>query len=346
MIYISGGSNSIRKGGWTYSFAELYKGSDEINNISIGGTGSITSAWRVLFTQDLKPGDIVIWEYALNDSVLIKASGYSDELCLRFCEHVIRHVRKSGARMIPLILTNLHTENRGRSTRYYRRLKHIFSRYELEFVDIAEESRAKLGVEKISADYYEDPQHYVPGGPITQFLAQRTNELIESGCGTPKNIRRSQYIPDNSVLNFHADIQGVEQETFENALMTLSINPLTDVPFEMTPFDHAGQLSHLIVLHGPNAGAVRLTLGDRTVAVSLTPDERRLSKAVRCVGLAGQFEDDPITFETGDILKFEPAQPGDDFKVEAAFSKNIDMSKLDQPTFQLIGVMTEGTPTD
>ncbi|MEP5375911.1 MAG: hypothetical protein ABJQ14_08995, partial [Hyphomicrobiales bacterium] len=65
MIYISGGSNSIRKGGWSYSFADLLEDPDEIKNISIGGTGSITSAWRVLFTQDIKPDDIVIWEYAL-----------------------------------------------------------------------------------------------------------------------------------------------------------------------------------------------------------------------------------------------------------------------------------------
>ncbi|MEP2781242.1 MAG: hypothetical protein ABJP33_02280 [Pseudoruegeria sp.] len=345
MIYISGGSNSIRKGGWSYSFADLLEDPDEIKNISIGGTGSITSAWRVLFTQDIKPDDIVIWEYALNDSVLIKASSYSDELCLRFCEYVIRHVQESGARIIPLILTNLHTENRAKSTRYQRRLKHMFGRYGLDFIDIAEEARAEFNLQQIPEEYYEDPQHYVPGGPITTRLAQRTKELIDAGCGTPKKVRRPLYNPSNAKLNFHADIRGVEQEMFRNSLISTSINPQTPVPYELTPFDHAGQLSHLVVLHEPNAGAVRLTIGERTVSISVTPDERRLARAVRCVGLAGLFEGDPITFQKGDVLKFDVASPDDDFKVEAAFSKNIDISKLDQPKFQLIGMMTEETPT-
>ena len=73
-VYISGGSNSILKGGYADRLLKDPSNAD-FKTVAIGGTSSITGLYRLLFTEKLNPGDTVLWEYALNDLNQIKKSG-------------------------------------------------------------------------------------------------------------------------------------------------------------------------------------------------------------------------------------------------------------------------------
>ena len=53
------------KTGWVSRFRAH---APDLVNLSVGGTTSITGLFRVMTTPQIGPGDVVVWEYALNEA--------------------------------------------------------------------------------------------------------------------------------------------------------------------------------------------------------------------------------------------------------------------------------------
>lgn len=160
--YICGGSNSVRKGGWVHHFPL------ENENISIGAATSIMGAYRAIFTRDIRAGDTVIWEYALNDfnQAFGRARSYTVDGLLKYCEAIIRHCAERGARFIALVLTPRARERQEKPDAYRRRLIRMLRHYDVPFVEVSRELRRRFEVAELPDSDFFDDFHYASDGRV------------------------------------------------------------------------------------------------------------------------------------------------------------------------------------
>ncbi|WP_068305525.1 hypothetical protein [Pararhodobacter sp. CCB-MM2] len=176
-IYICGGSNSILKDGWTRVFS-----SDPIDgsvvNLSIGGTHSITALFRALFTADLKVGDVLLWEYCLNDINQLRRSPHNAQGLLSYFEILLTHCAQMGVRVGALLLTNQAEAASGGGKRYRIRLRKLLDAWKVPFAEPNAEYCEAAGIEALGEDFYQDRQHYAVDTAFMEFLSARGRALV------------------------------------------------------------------------------------------------------------------------------------------------------------------------
>ncbi|GAB5374928.1 MAG: hypothetical protein AcusKO_13900 [Acuticoccus sp.] len=202
-FYITGGSNSVLKEGWTRFFVEKPK-YNAAKSVAVGASGSAMGAFRTIFTTDLQRGDSVIWEYALNDALLVQKR-HPIEFCLRYTEYTIRHCLERGANFYPLVFRNQSQEQDDTSAEYFRRLISLFDHYALRYVDVSRECRRKFSEEVLPDSYFLDRNHYATASGIVKFIADLAGELIEVGGNIPDS-RPELIIPAGAKPWFWRDI--------------------------------------------------------------------------------------------------------------------------------------------
>lgn len=255
-IYVCGGSNSIRRGGWLSYFDQ------RSTNLSIGAATSIMGAYRAMFCADLKPGDTVLWEYALNDSNQSSAKDrhYSNDLLLGYLEYIIRHCALKGARLIALIFTPRQRELVPGVDGYRKRLHALLDHYNIPKLDVSQELRAAQGTETLSPEEFADDFHYQTDGMIVQYIGQRASEMVQEPFRAV-DADRTHFIlyPDQRLL-FKADAPAGIREEFSNSLLTLPVVRIDADPIEYAPFEQDVSLVGIMLVTTPRAGALRFEI--------------------------------------------------------------------------------------
>jgi hypothetical protein len=173
-VHLFGGSNTRMGAGWTRPFiAKL----GDVQNHAIGATSSYTALFRFLSGPEIGPGDVVVWEYALNDREIVDRDDMPEGYLLAGVEHLIRLVRARGAGFVPLLLTSLPVERGTDRGRYYDALGALLDHYGLTPIDVNARLRAERGVAALSPEYYADDVHYARG-PIYPQIATWTAEGV------------------------------------------------------------------------------------------------------------------------------------------------------------------------
>lgn len=325
-IYISGGSNSVMKGGWVSRFAAHYP---DVVNLSIGGAPSVMGAYRTMFCAEMQAGDTLVWEYALNEAHHVR-QGYDTDYLLRFVEHILIHCRNLGVRFAPVIFTPLKDEMQRAPSPYRRGLHALLQAYGLVPFDMSIEYRRALGVEILPRDCFLKPAHYAHGDKILSFIADGAARAVAE-ARVPADIPPLR--TGNRRLRLH---DGFATTKFHNSLFDLS----AALPPVSQSFDQDGELAALIVITTAMASTFRLSLAGQVVEMSATHSRKDFAKpllrAFSCQRALGR----PWQFAAQDTLVLTQSATCDPAYAEVGCEKHLQ-DPLQDPKSMLVGIMTE-----
>ncbi|MAM60196.1 SGNH/GDSL hydrolase family protein [Maritimibacter sp. UBA3975] len=175
-VHLFGGSNTRMGAGWTRPYTAAM---GDVQNHAIGATSSYTALFRFFSGPNVGPGDVVVWEYALNDREILDRDGLAVDYLLAGVEHLIRLARARGAGFVPVLLTSLPVERGTDRGAYYDDLRRLLSHYGLHPVDVNARLRAERGTDALTPEDYDDDVHYARG-PIHATIAKWVAEATAS----------------------------------------------------------------------------------------------------------------------------------------------------------------------
>lgn len=308
-IYICGGSNSVRAGGWVHHFTP------KATNISVGASTSIMGAFRAMFTQDIQAGDTVIWEYALNDAnqALGRGRAYTPDFLLRYCEALIRHCAARGARFVPLIFTPRQRERIEQVDIYRRKLTRLLRHYNLPFIDISREMRRKMGVATLPEDLFFDDFHYDADSPPVRRAARRAERLVAADFTPVDPTIAPMLVPDDFEIDLLTGFEGATPGTFSNRLLTVPVFGPETLPLRLPPQPRAGRVVGVFMISPSDGGVLELAIdapdGTRadTFDMSVAHNEPDFPKPVFKMFSLVNARPEPVTFAAGQRLSLAPA---------------------------------------
>lgn len=177
-IFVSGDSNSVRKNGWVSILRDNPRTPAPVINISIGGAPSHMSLFRAL-QQDLKPGDVFVWAYGINDELYVDKAGYSIAELLWVIEKIIERCHGAGAVFAPAIFQMRYYSQKGRASEYRRALHEFFGRHGISYLDVNDRYLTDHpGRTIMPAEFYQDHLHYSQNPLILTSIAEGVLDLI------------------------------------------------------------------------------------------------------------------------------------------------------------------------
>ncbi|MGP3699762.1 hypothetical protein [Rhodobacter sp. NSM] len=171
-VFVFGGSNSLRKGGWTSSLAANMSGANIVNR-SIGAATSLMAIFRMLTDEANGPraGDTVIWEYALNESGHVRR-GYDADVALLNQERFIRECARRQVNLVAAIFTSRLDEQSESRPPLYERLTTLLDHYGVVRFDVSQAWRRKFQRSKMPPDMHEDNAHYALKPDLMDFIVE------------------------------------------------------------------------------------------------------------------------------------------------------------------------------
>lgn len=264
-VYISGGSNSLLKKGWTRRIKDLVPDKNFVN-ISIGATCSVTGLYRSLFTVPLSPGDTLIWEYALNDCNHVDLHGLSEKYLLRYLEILLAECALRKIKFVGLIFKSLPQESQGYEPSYHRKIINLFNHWKVVYINISEEYRKFIGYEIIPKEYYEEPNHYNTQSKIIDFIENKITSALTLST-VPQKCNRMHSEATNSLAFIDTFSGGVSELSGTSWFSSLAWRPSPKLSVQ-AGFD--GILVSAITFSGLNGGGFKLSCGANVVEISST----------------------------------------------------------------------------
>lgn len=167
----------MQKNGWTDHFSRLV--SDKILNRSIGATTTLMGLYRALAANDMQEGDLVVWEYALNEHNHITRN-YQTDLVLRNIELFLVLCRKRKCRVVAAVFTQLDQEQAPERSAYYARLLDFFDYYGVVYFDVSSVYGRSENGSAMTDDFYLDPLHYALEQGVMEFISEGIAGLMTS----------------------------------------------------------------------------------------------------------------------------------------------------------------------
>lgn len=341
-ICVIGGSNSIKAEGWTAQLAERIPYGAEFLNESVGGVPCIMGYYRLVSLKQLKPGDVVLWEYALNDQNHIDNRGYDPKLLLRFCEHTIRLCQKRGLRFIPLIFASQATAALPEMTRYRRDLRALFAHYGLDFVDVTEDLPKKMNRPDVPRFVYFDESHYKVDAFVVRYIATRALALIRAGAGvagTPERMFGAEVATIRTVTRFERG----HAEPFRNSRVSVDRwTPSADgEPVAITVDQGPFRLVGVVMLCTSFGGAFRVQAGAREFAISATYLEDKFTKPLLKFFTLSDDLDAGITYPPGSTIAFHWEDGALPLANDYGFMPKLNDQQLMGRQSSVVGLMLE-----
>lgn len=171
-LVVVGGSNSVLSEGWVGLLREALPDLP-IVNLSIGAATSPMAYYRLVTFGALRPYDVVIWEYALNDQKQIEDRRITAEAALRYVELVLQHVAAAGARFLAVVMTPADLQPAQDFSLYRVGLDALLSRYGVQVVDVNGLWRSLHKVERVPNSEYRGLRQYRDRAAILSLLTDR-----------------------------------------------------------------------------------------------------------------------------------------------------------------------------
>lgn len=250
-IFVYGGSNTLRKDGRAALLAERHPAGGVVNR-SIGAATSLMAIFRMLTNPDTgpRPGDTVIWEYALNEANHV-TRGYDPEIALRNLERFIRECALRKLHLVAAIFTPRGIEQAETRLPLFGKIHQLLAEYGVASFDVSQAWRAAHSVRHMPAHLYLDNAHYSRDPDLYAFIANGVMKAIQT-ASVPK------LPPPLRAGHGRLQVQLFEAgSVYKNALVSVPIAPHRSV----LPFDREGQIIGVAALVHPNAQcALRLEL--------------------------------------------------------------------------------------
>lgn len=236
-VIVMGGSNSIFRDGWISRLpADL-----PLVNLSVGASTSICGLYRALLPDGPGPGDTIVWEYALNESVHVR-QGYALANVLKNVAHLLAIAADRGCRFVPLIFMPRGDEQQPECPDYYARLIELFRQHGLQPVDISASLRDELGVERIPDEYFSDGMHYARSDLVMDHIGRRATEALDLARVPERPV--SGLTCGRTVRLLPLD----QPDRFENSIMSV---PVVAPPLRVR-LQEAGSVLSVVCICRPN----------------------------------------------------------------------------------------------
>lgn len=341
-ICIIGGSNSVRAEGWTGKFAELLPDGFALLNESVGAAPCIMGYCRLVAADSLVPGDVVLWEYALNDQNHIDKHAYDTNLLLRFCEHTIILCLQRGLRFIPLIFATRSASVLPEMTEYRRGLHRLFDHYGIDYFDVTEELPKSLDRRRVPPAIYEDENHYKLDSFVSRYIAKRVLKRLTSGVG-----RLSAAAPLYTDGVVQADVitrfDGGVPTSFSNSRLTVSCfapggdtGPVA-VRLDKGPFRLVG----VEMICAVDGGAFKIQVGTRQFGISASYLEKRFVKPLLKLFTLSDDLKAGITYGAGDQVTVSWADATVPLASDFGFASPLTERQLMGRQSSIVGLVVE-----
>lgn len=171
-IIILGGSNSMLKGGWVDSLKAKFSQDSTVLNLGIGASTTAMGLYRLISSDQVKDGSILVWEYSLNESNFF-VSGQTVESLLHHLEWLLIICFRRNIRFLPVLLYNRAEEEKEKLNKYRRALFELFESYQVHWIDgqailhqLAATRTPDVNV------WYRDNAHYSTSTPFVGTIAE------------------------------------------------------------------------------------------------------------------------------------------------------------------------------
>lgn len=167
---IHGGCSFLRNEGWTARLSERLAEGTVVNR-SIGASTTLMAMFRLLTQAEdaPKPGDTVIWEYALNEAAHC-AKGYDAEIAHRNLLRFIAECARRDLKLVAAIFTTRADELAEERSPYYDRLLATLRANGVACFDVSTAWRAAKGVRHMARSLYSNPNHYGDDAELNTFI--------------------------------------------------------------------------------------------------------------------------------------------------------------------------------
>ena len=134
--------------------------------------------YRALVADDVRQGDLIVWEYALNDFNHI-SRGYKKDVLLRNIEHFIILCREKGCRLVAAIFTPRRLEAAAERNPFYQSILDLFAAYGVSCFDISAEFRLANSVRRMPEVLFSNGAHYEIEPELMRFIALGVHALCD-----------------------------------------------------------------------------------------------------------------------------------------------------------------------
>ena len=278
---IIGGSNSLPETGWVSVYRDLVAADDTVLNLSIGAAPNLMGFYSLSTVSDLARGDVVIWEYALNDENYIEHKGYDLQFLLRHCEHTVRHCIERGLRLVPLIFATQNAVKAGKMHPYRSELRALFSHYGLEYIDFTEAFPKRLKTDSLPPWVFQDRSHYKKNPIIINFIARQSFRLATC-IQLPRKLKEPFLEGPPAEVEILTKFDQGAVSNFTNSRLNLPVwapEPV-DGHLAITVPGGAFRLIGLVLICSPNGGAFRINVGTTSFSISASYVAGRHRKAL------------------------------------------------------------------
>lgn len=287
-IFISGGSNSVMKKGYTYFLKKYLAQSGllsniEIKNISVGTNTSLMSLMRLLQTETIiNSGDCIIWEYGVND-INNHIKDREIEYISKILIMIIAFCNKNNLNLIPLII---YPEKHYKNSNCFliKEYHYIFNSHGISVIDIKNRFRQDFFVDLLPEIDWE-VNHHIRGGHLVtsivgKFIADEIIKIYNSGnCKIippfvePEktiDIKNIKFINAQQLYNLSSVKTKLEE--FSNSLL----GTIKYLDTEEMSFILEGTLIGIQTLSTPNSSLFNIKIGDQDFTL---PSKHRGTKS-------------------------------------------------------------------
>lgn len=175
---VIGGSNSLQIGGWVDTLAAGYAGGT-VHNLSIGASPSMMGYYRLREFDQWKPGDTVLWEYALNDERQVRLRSAAVQDLLTFVKLTLALCAERGLAFGAILLRSQSIVLAQIPSDYRQTLKRFLSEigvpaFDMEERILAGDSNRPPGTVAglFRDDLHINPESHLPGDIADWVLKQ------------------------------------------------------------------------------------------------------------------------------------------------------------------------------
>lgn len=319
-IFLLGGSNSIMRTGYFPRLARIVGKHYEVHNLSIRASTTAMGLYRLIVDDRLASGDIVVWEYALNEFNHFW-TGYAQPVMREEFAWLLKLVHDRRARFLPVVMRTLFQVLRGRPDQYTTDLLAMFDALGIAYVD-CESLRRKLDPGADPQLFYVDPVHYSNHAGLLDRIAETVAaRLPGSPLGGPvfhSDILASR---DAQTLRVVGTFPRRTARRFENSLVEVDGFDL-DAPMEVA---ETGRLLGLVVLASQQGGAIDLSVDGNPVArfstrVPVAPGHPTMQLRYLSVASAAH----PRSVDVHEVIRIETAASSEGAIVMPTFIEPAD----------------------
>jgi hypothetical protein len=186
-IFLIGGSNTVKVEGWAKRFSDRVPEEFQVVNLSCGAATTLMGLYRFLaHPEPARPGDIVLWEYAINEDRHAAGQVGSPAQPIPVLMHHVRWLIKlcqdQEIHFLPIVMTIRDQFVENVVSRYEQRLCEMLVSSRIEFLSCRAITQKLLQQGHKIRSVYSDRLHYSVKGPMPDIITDEILKLLPSLC--------------------------------------------------------------------------------------------------------------------------------------------------------------------